>query len=576
MGSQPITDLAQKAIPRLRVPIRTKITIPYLVLCLILAVVAAYVISQFVTQSVEERFNKQLFEAGKISSELMVGYEAQLLETMRLLTNVDGVPAAIQANNPDALRTLTLGIVANDRQEAVEFLDSGGNHVLSIHHLKGGNPEEYNITTGGQTLFSSLKIVQNILAGKTDWRGDKFADFVATPDGNFLYVSGPVYNAQNALAGIVLVGRSVPTIAADMHTKTFAQISLYDLSGRVIDSTLPFAHDLPANLAAQTISLQDASSTTRDLSNQRALNVANIPFAEILGAWEVRGSHQIGILGVALSKNAVDTTSSNSAWNIVLLVATSILLIILVGINLSNMITRPLLSLVQASQKVAEGDLNILVNPQSNDEVSVLAESFNSMVASLNQSKQQLNQSYDDTLEGWAKALELRDKETKNHCERVTALTVRLAQAMGIEGEALVNVRRGALLHDIGKMGTPDAILRKKGSLNEEEWKIIRQHPQDGYDVLKRIASLGSALEIPLYHHEKWDGSGYPCGLKGAEIPFSARIFAVVDVFDAMTNERPYREAIPIEETTRFIKEQSGKHFDPAVVEAFMQLLELA
>jgi putative nucleotidyltransferase with HDIG domain len=232
-----------------------------------------------------------------------------------------------------------------------------------------------------------------------------------------------------------------------------------------------------------------------------------------------------------------------------------------------------LLRLVQASKKVAAGDFNVQVDPQSNDEVSVLTDSFNAMVASLHHSQQQLIRSYDETLEGWAKALELRDKETEGHSERVTALTVRLAQALGIQGEVLVNIRRGALLHDIGKMGTPDAILHKNGSLDEEERRVIEKHPQHAYDMLKPIEYLHPALVIPYCHHEKWDGSGYPRKLKGEDIPIAARIFSVVDVFDALTNDRPYRKALPLPEVVNYLKEMSGSHFDPHIVEAFLRLV---
>lgn len=566
----------QKTAQHVRFPIRTKITVPYLILSLILALAAAFVITQLVTENVQERFNRQLFESGKISSELIVGYETKLLETRRLLANVEGVPSAILSNDPDALRSLTLGIIANDQQEAVEFLDALGNHVLSIHHRPGGNPEDYEASTGGQTIFSNLEIVQNVINGLSDTHGDKFADLVKTDFGDFLYVSGPVYNAQNIFVGVVMVGRSLSTMAEDMRVKTFAQISFYNQSGQVIYSTLPFPHDLTPALAVQTISLKDVSSTTRDLSNSRDMTVANIPYSEILGSWEVRGGYQLGVLGVALSKNTLVATSTNSRWEIFLLVAFALFLIILLGINLANSITRPLLRLVQASKEVAEGDLNVKLNAQSNDEVSVLTESFNKMVASLNQSHNELIQSYDETLKGWADALELRDKETEGHSERVSHLTVQLAIAMGIEGDALVNIRRGALLHDIGKMGTPDSVLHKTGQLNEEDWKTIQKHPQDAYNMLNQIDYLRSALEIPYSHHEKWDGSGYPRGLKGKDIPISARIFAVVDVYDALTSDRVYRKAWLKPVVIKYLIEKRGRDFDPTVVDAFIRILDPA
>ena len=184
----------------------------------------------------------------------------------------------------------------------------------------------------------------------------------------------------------------------------------------------------------------------------------------------------------------------------------------------------------------------------------------------------ELAQAYDATIEGWASALELRDQETEGHTRRVTELTLRLARDLGIEGVELEHIRRGALLHDIGKMGVPDSILLKPGPLDEGEWAIMRQHPAYAYNMLSPIEFLHPALEIPYCHHEKWDGSGYPRGLAGEEIPLAARLFAVIDVYDALTSDRPYRKAWTPEKTIDHIREQTGKHFDPQVVEAFLKL----
>lgn len=552
---------------RVRVPIRVKITLPYLLLSLVLAVAAAYLTTQLVIENIEERFNKQLYEAGKISSELMVSYETQLLETLRLLANLQGVSDAVLAKDPNTLRSLTLGIVANDRLEAVEFLDLHGNHVLSMRHRPGGNPEDYDFTTGEQTTFSSLEIVKGILFRKSDDRGDKFADLVETDSGYYLYIAGPIYDSQYNLAGAVLVGRSLKTMAADMRASTFAQLTFYDLSGNPMESTLPFTQNLTSEVALLSTSTGDTSSPKRNIT------VANIPFTEILGVWEVRGNHQLGVMGVAISQNPVIQASTGSRWRIFFIVATANFLIILIGVNLANRITEPLIQLVQAAVKVSKGNLNIKVKTQTNDEISILTEAFNTMVASLNQSQMELIKAYDSTLEGWAKALELHDSETEGHSGRVTRLTLRLAEAMGIQGEELVSIRRGSLLHDIGKMGIPDSILNKNGPLTEQELEIVRKHPIHAYNMLKDIDYLRSALEIPYCHHEKWDGTGYPRGLKGEQIPISARIFAVVDVFDALVNDRPYRRAMPQEEVIRYLQEQGGKHFDPKVVEVFMRVI---
>ena len=192
----------------------------------------------------------------------------------------------------------------------------------------------------------------------------------------------------------------------------------------------------------------------------------------------------------------------------------------------------------------------------------------------LQRSNTELRLAYDATIDGWSRALDLRDKETEGHSQRVTALTLRLAQALGMAGEELAQMRRGALLHDIGKMGVPDAILLKPGPLSEEEWVIMRRHPASAYDLLAPVLYLRPALDIPYCHHEKWDGTGYPRGLQGEKIPLAARIFAVADVYDALSSDRPYRPAWPAERVRVHLASLSGTHFDPAVVDAFLHLLE--
>jgi putative two-component system response regulator len=194
--------------------------------------------------------------------------------------------------------------------------------------------------------------------------------------------------------------------------------------------------------------------------------------------------------------------------------------------------------------------------------------------AKLREANAQLLSAYEATIEGWSHALDLRDQETEGHSRRVTQLTVKLAQTLGMSDDEIMHMRRGALLHDMGKIGVPDSILHKPDKLTDEEWTIMRRHPQLAYDMLYPIEYLHPALEIPLNHHEKWDGTGYPRGLKGEEIPIEARLFAVVDVWDALTSDRPYRHAWSQEEALTYIREQSGSHFDPQVVDLFFKLIK--
>lgn len=195
-----------------------------------------------------------------------------------------------------------------------------------------------------------------------------------------------------------------------------------------------------------------------------------------------------------------------------------------------------------------------------------------SLFGDLQRSNVELLLAHDATIEGWSRALDLRDKETEGHTQRVAEMTMRLARMLGVNEHDLVHVRRGALLHDMGKMGVPDGILLKPGPLSDDEWTIMRKHPVFARDMLSPIAYLRPALDIPYCHHEKWDGTGYPRGLKGEQIPLAARVFSVIDVWDALRSERPYRSAWPEHKVREYIRDQASTSFDPQVVEAFLQM----
>lgn len=185
----------------------------------------------------------------------------------------------------------------------------------------------------------------------------------------------------------------------------------------------------------------------------------------------------------------------------------------------------------------------------------------------------ELVEAYDATIEGWSRAMDLRDSQTTGHSMRVAEMTVRLGRALGMSEDKLVHVWRGALLHDMGKMAIPDHILQKPSILTDAEWQVMRRHPEYAREMLLPIRYLGEALEVPIYHHERWDGTGYPRGLKGEGIPVGARIFAVVDVWDALTSERPYRKKWRPEDATEYLRANRGKQFDPQIVDAFLKLL---
>ena len=205
-------------------------------------------------------------------------------------------------------------------------------------------------------------------------------------------------------------------------------------------------------------------------------------------------------------------------------------------------------------------------------QAAISVDSANNL-AKLQSANRELFNAYDSTIEGWSRALDLRDKETEGHSQRVTEMTMKLANMAGVSEAELVHIRRGALLHDIGKMGIPDNILLKPDKLSDEEWIIMRKHPVFAFELLSPIAYLRPALDIPYCHHEKWDGSGYPRGLKGEQIPLAARLFAIVDVWDALRSDRPYRKGWTKEKVIEHIKSLSGTQFEPSAVELFIKML---
>jgi HD-GYP domain-containing protein (c-di-GMP phosphodiesterase class II) len=196
------------------------------------------------------------------------------------------------------------------------------------------------------------------------------------------------------------------------------------------------------------------------------------------------------------------------------------------------------------------------------------------LFSELQRSNTEITSAYDATIVGWSHALDMRDHETEGHTQRVTDMTLKLARHINIPDEELIHIRRGATLHDIGKMGIPDRILHKPGPLTTEEWVTMRQHPQYACSLLTPIDYLRPAKDIPQYHHERWDGSGYPKGLRGEEIPLSARLFAVVDVYDALTSDRPYRSAWSKQAAQNYIKNEAGRLFDPKIASTFLELVQ--
>lgn len=550
-----------------RFPFRWKITLPFVALSIWLIVAGALFATQLLYENAEERFDNQLLEGSKIAVEWMVQEESALLEGLRSLAFTSGVAEAVLAGDTETLRSLIFPIVLNNQIDAVEYLDRQGKLIFSMRRQPGEALEAYNFVQDGSEEFGELGFVQKALSAVVDNRGDKYAGLVPGTGEVTFYIAGPVYDAQGQVVGGILVGTYLETILSRMQNHTLARITFYSPDGAALASSFVEAVRLDRVISDQVLRQENPSS------HKRELRILETNFVEIVTPWTAR-SEDLGLLGVTYSTPVFVNASIPTRIGMFVFVLVFFVLIIVIGLVIANSVTRPLTHLTNASHEVSKGNLQIHVPPPaSNDELTDLTYMFNSMISNLNLAQAEILDAYDSTLAGWSLALEMREKETASHGQRVTGLTVRLAQEMGYQGDELVQIRRGALLHDIGKIGIPDAILNKPGRLTEEEFSIMKRHPGYAWEFFSKIQYLRPALDIPYCHHEKWDGTGYPRGLKGEEIPLAARIFAVVDVWDAITNDRVYRKAMPWDEALQVIEQGRGSHFDPIVVDTFLKLL---
>lgn len=545
--------------------IRTKLTLPYVLLSLLIALGGGIIVTRVMIDSLEDRFTNQLIETRKLASELMVREEDQLLETLRLISFTEGVSAAIRLRDQSEILDLVYPVSFNAGEDVVLVLSNQGRVLASI--LKSEETGEYQFPQIDEKL-GTLPFVARLVDEDVDEIGDKYSGVSNADWGTYFFVSGPVHDRNGDLAGVILVGKSLKGIVQKIREETLSQATLYDLAFHPLSSTF-IEMPTPPNIKPKTIlETKDAQSLLRDVT------ISSLAYTEILSAWEIRGGENIGILGTALPKTFLVRASRITRWNVTLQVILAITAAILLGIWLSRHITRPILRLKNAASEISNGNLDVYVEVNGSDEVAILAKAFDEMAVSLRRSEKSLISAYDKTIEGWVKALELRDRETLGHTLRVANLTIKLAQLMNIEEGEMEHIRRGVLLHDIGKMGIPDNILLKQGPLEDWERKIIERHPVLAREMLSQIEFLHPCMDIPSYHHERWDGQGYPNGLAGEEIPLGARIFAVIDVWDALTSDRPYRKAWSVEAALQYIRKNAGKHFDPQVVQAFRQWIK--
>jgi adenylate cyclase len=365
--------------PRVRVPMRIKITAPYVFLAVTFVMASLYIGGRYLVESFQERFTNQLIDSGKLAADWMVGEENKLLETERLVANTQGVAEYASKGDSNALRRLLLPVALNYSTDSLEILDLQGKNILSLRHPLDAPAEEIQATQG-DTVFSSAVFVQKVIHHQADNFGDKYAGLWSTTLGPTFYISGPILDQTGKVAGAVLIGETLDHLVRQMRQETLAHLTLYNFDGTPLASTLFGPNEtfpLPAIQAFDVLQNQDHDSTLRNIQ------VASVSYTEILGPWEARWGNDLGIMGVALAQSFIVRPSQLTRVQAVIFVALAFIGIIILGILLARRITNPLREVVNASTQVAEGNFRVKVPVSGNDEVMVLAHAFNYMVTGL-------------------------------------------------------------------------------------------------------------------------------------------------------------------------------------------------
>jgi putative nucleotidyltransferase with HDIG domain len=537
--------------------LRRRIVLPFIVLVVFVGAVGIAVVSAQVGGSVEGAVDNSLVRSSLRSNDRVAGVENDRLQQLRAATNTAGIDAVVARGDAAAAGRLLGPIVGNAQPEhlVLRVLEKSGRQLVGL----GRNGATVETLSDG-TAYASPAAVQHALRGDRDALGDKYI-FVATETPPMLYWVAPIWTETETptVAGAVLLGQSLTEIAQTITGSSSLAVGFYDSSGAVLASTLARGPSLSSEVRHEV---------TPDTPVRMATRWDSRPYRLLVNDWTMRGA-QFGYLAVAVP--ADDLSGSLNAIRLVLVALFGAIALgtILIGLVLADRITRPIDQLVASMRVVSAGDYSRRVQVESPDEIGYLATTFNEMTAALQEQIRARDEAYFRNLEALARAIDARDPYTFEHSARVAAISLELAKGMNLAEADLVVLRRAGLLHDVGKIGVSDKVLAKAGPLNDEEWASIRRHPVIGFEMLKDVPFLQPSLDPIRHHHERWDGEGYPDGLKGTSISQLARIVTLADAFDAMTSDRPYRKGFSFEFAARTMLSESGRQFDPAVVEAF-------
>jgi putative nucleotidyltransferase with HDIG domain len=540
-----------------RIPVGYRIVFPFTSLCLLLGVFVSAVASQQLGAAAAARLDREAMREQYSVGAAFASFEQRRLTVLRTVSTLDGVAPALERADRQGLQARLYPLVANQLPDAltVSVVGAQGDELLRMA-ADPRQPSHCLCSQGGDVR--SLPYVAQVLQGMEDDLGPKFAAAARLDSAWYAYAIGPVLDGQRVV-GAILVAEPLSALAAEVRAEDGFDLALYAPDGTPMgaSSKVPKAAALAADQRRNAM----AGATVHESAGQAQLFY--VP-------WMLRG-RSAGYAAVVVPGDAVAAASDHITPLLAAVFGVGLGLTLLVGAAVTRSITRPLSQLLQATDRVAGGNLEEPARVTSNDEIGRLASSFNLMTRSLAEKTRRLEASAEGVVQTLAAAIDARDAYTHGHSIRVASYSVEIARRLGLSEVAVESIRRGCLIHDIGKIGVPDRILRKPGALSYEEEIQMRRHPADGYEMVRNLEWPEEVLQVVRHHHERWDGRGYPDGLAATRLPLAARIVAVADALDAMTSQRPYRLALTFTQAQQAIRSGASTQFDPAVVTAFVQ-----
>ena len=547
--------------PRFHGRLAVKIVLPFALLTLLIGAIGTLAASSQLNARNQEAFDAQLIHDGFTAQTISQNAETERRNVLHLLTTGPSLSAVWM--QPAVLQSHLERALAVHPDTVVETVDPYGRELVGVT----GHGQAQDTVTLGRDLGGWPGLRAMLFGGAST------VDLVASDPDPTAFTGEILRDAQGRLIGAVLVGDLLSGRAAAIKTALHDDATFYDLNGQVLATSLTLAPDGLSALALDQPTRQRVTPTSVVQLNRSAPG----PLTELISPWKARAA-TLGYLGVSASSAALLSDTSQLRLMMALLFLAAVLITLLIGVLLARRITRPLHALVEATRLVSAGDLEHRAPVTSTDEIGELAQSFNQMTQSLREGSRtikaamtQLQDTYLMTIEALAAAVEARDPYTHGHTRRVEQYAVLMAGALGASRDEVTALRHACVLHDIGKIGIEDQILRKQGRLDPSEEVRMQRHSLIGVEMLYGIDFLEPVLPLIRHHHERWDGNGYPDQLGEDEIPLGARILAVADALDAMTSDRPYRPARTFEYAKSEILKGSGTHFDPEVVTAFIK-----